>query len=263
MRADIEGCPIDSDGDQIFDGLDLCADTPDKAIVDDKGCPLDTDKDSVFDGIDECAATPANDASNQFGCSPRQLDSDGDNFNNLDDACPYTPRGEAVNNTGCGQSELDDDGDGVSNVYEQCPNSKPGEPVDNVGCLVTAPNLITSNGTFSSGVQSFKTNLPNATATWSNEAKFTINKASTNMWDVQLWHEVALSQGVEYTICFDAKSDSFKEIGINIDSGAPDYLQLMHTTLYANLGTTYQHFSRTFTALMEDSSARCISIRRQ
>ena len=45
---------MDSDGDAVWDGIDLCADTPKGWPVDAKGCPLDSDADGVADGKDSC-----------------------------------------------------------------------------------------------------------------------------------------------------------------------------------------------------------------
>ena len=55
---DAKGCPIDSDGDGVFDGLDQCPDTPAGAKIDAVGCPIDSDGDGVFDGLDQCPDTP-------------------------------------------------------------------------------------------------------------------------------------------------------------------------------------------------------------
>ena len=52
------GCPRDSDGDAIPDGLDRCSETPTGATVDALGCPGDEDGDGVLDGLDRCPRTP-------------------------------------------------------------------------------------------------------------------------------------------------------------------------------------------------------------
>ncbi len=39
-KIDKDGCPIDSDGDGVCDGLDKCPDTPKGVKVDASGCPL-------------------------------------------------------------------------------------------------------------------------------------------------------------------------------------------------------------------------------
>ena len=43
----------DMDGDGIYDGSDLCPETPAEAIVDTSGCPLDGDDDGIPDYMDE------------------------------------------------------------------------------------------------------------------------------------------------------------------------------------------------------------------
>jgi OOP family OmpA-OmpF porin len=98
--VDAYGCPLDSDGDGVFDGIDQCPDTPHGAIVDVKGCPIDSDGDGVPDGIDQC---------------------------------PNTPKGVAVDAKGC---PLDSDGDGVPDYIDRCPNTPPGTKVDAFGCPI-------------------------------------------------------------------------------------------------------------------------------
>jgi OOP family OmpA-OmpF porin len=55
--VDATGCPKDSDGDGVLDGLDQCADTPKGCTVDEKGCPSDGDGDGVCEGRDKCPDT--------------------------------------------------------------------------------------------------------------------------------------------------------------------------------------------------------------
>ena len=52
VKVDDHGCPLDSDGDGVWDTFDKCPGTPKGAEVDKKGCPHDSDGDGVFDGID-------------------------------------------------------------------------------------------------------------------------------------------------------------------------------------------------------------------
>jgi len=56
--VDAHGCPIDSDGDGVFDGLDPCDGTPKGCTIDARGCPADADSDGVCDGLDQCPNTP-------------------------------------------------------------------------------------------------------------------------------------------------------------------------------------------------------------
>ena len=66
--VDARGCPSDSDGDGVYDGIDQCPGTPRGATVDAKGCPFDSDNDGVFDGIDKCPNTPAGTKVDATGC---------------------------------------------------------------------------------------------------------------------------------------------------------------------------------------------------
>src|SRR5207247_139634 len=72
--VDAKGCPLDSDGDGVPDGVDKCPNTPAGAKVDATGCPVDSDNDGVPDGIDQCPNTPPGTKVDARGCS---VDSDG------------------------------------------------------------------------------------------------------------------------------------------------------------------------------------------
>src|SRR5207248_469072 len=92
------GCPSDSDGDGVLDGLDRCANTPRGAHVDPSGCPLDSDHDGVVDGIDQCPDTPAGATVDARGCPS---DADGAGVVDGIDQCPTTPHGTRVDAAGC------------------------------------------------------------------------------------------------------------------------------------------------------------------
>jgi OOP family OmpA-OmpF porin len=62
------GCPLDSDGDRVYDYLDKCPNTPMGASVDQNGCPLDSDGDGVADYLDKCPNTPEDLKVNADGC---------------------------------------------------------------------------------------------------------------------------------------------------------------------------------------------------
>jgi len=98
VMVDAKGCPVDSDGDGVFDGIDKCPDTPRGATVDAKGCPKDSDGDGVLDGIDKCPDTPKGATVDAKGC-PK--DSDGDGVLDGLDKCPKTPKGVKVDAAGC------------------------------------------------------------------------------------------------------------------------------------------------------------------
>jgi len=96
--------------------------------VDAEGCPLDSDKDGVFDGIDQCPDTPRGTRVDSKGCSE---DSDGDGVEDAADKCPNTPRGTKVGPDGC---PADSDGDGVTDDRDRCPDTPRGSKVDAQGC---------------------------------------------------------------------------------------------------------------------------------
>jgi OOP family OmpA-OmpF porin len=107
--VDERGCPLDSDGDAIFDGLDRCPDTPKGAIVDPTdsptaGCPHDSDEDGVPDGVDQCAITPPGATVDERGCPS---DTDGDRILDGLDQCPQTPEGAKIDRDGCPRVRLD------------------------------------------------------------------------------------------------------------------------------------------------------------
>ena len=74
-----DGCPppfVDTDGDQIQDSDDLCADSPAGVTVDETGCEVDTDGDGVVDSLDNCTSSPVNTTVDSEGCEI--IDNGGD-----------------------------------------------------------------------------------------------------------------------------------------------------------------------------------------
>jgi outer membrane protein OmpA-like peptidoglycan-associated protein len=69
-----QGCPVDSDGDGVCDGIDHCPNTPTGCKVDAQGCPIDSDGDGVCDGLDKCPDTPAGSKVNAEGCPPTEVE---------------------------------------------------------------------------------------------------------------------------------------------------------------------------------------------
>jgi OOP family OmpA-OmpF porin len=66
---------VDSDGDGVYDDVDLCPGSPPGVPVDDKGCeikavaaPLDSDGDGVMDSEDTCPGTPTGAVVDAHGC---------------------------------------------------------------------------------------------------------------------------------------------------------------------------------------------------
>jgi OOP family OmpA-OmpF porin len=67
-HTDLNGCPYDTDMDGVYDGIDLCQNTPEGVTVDRVGCPLDSDGDAVPDYKDLCPSTPKGVLTDQDGC---------------------------------------------------------------------------------------------------------------------------------------------------------------------------------------------------
>jgi outer membrane protein OmpA-like peptidoglycan-associated protein len=116
---------IDSDGDGIPDGQDICPQQPeDKDGFDDEdGCPdLDNDQDGIADKQDKCP----NEAEDQDGFQDDdgcpEVDNDNDGIPDAQDKCP----GEAEDKDGFqdddGCPDLDNDGDGIPDAADKCPN---------------------------------------------------------------------------------------------------------------------------------------------
>ena len=133
-----EGCgrftQVDTDGDGIFDGLDICPqDAAAEGFDDDSnGCTDDSDDDGTTDDVD-----PFPDDSSQW--RDRDGDGRGDNPGQLNsDDCPDTPSEWVWNvsngTLGCAWEEGDDDSDGILNGLDNCPGSKVGRAIDSNGC---------------------------------------------------------------------------------------------------------------------------------
>ena len=167
-----DGCgtftQVDSDGDGIFDGMDLCDEVPAAEGFDDDldGCTDDTDGDTVTDDIDpfpedasqwsdrdgdgrgdnpsqlnsdDCPDTPAqwvwNVSNGTLGCAWEEIDDDGDGIVNGFDNCPASEAGRAVDENGCSEWQLDDDSDGVFNAEDNCDETGDSDTlIDKIGC---------------------------------------------------------------------------------------------------------------------------------
>jgi hypothetical protein len=97
-----------------------------------------------------------------------------------------------------------------------------------------------------------------AVFTWDNEIKASISAVTTMDWHVQLIHAVSVTQAQQYTICFSAKAEAGRMIGVNIDQGGtPGYDSVITEGAYNPLlSTSYQDYKYTFTASTTDTSAR-------
>lgn len=115
--VDSVGCPLDSDGDGIFDHADSCRYT--KGIPQFDGCP-DTDGDGIPDKKDRCPEVAG--LAEFQGCP----DMDKDGIPDIDDRCPNEAGTAALK--GC----PDRDGDGVPDIDDKCPDVK--GPIEWEGC---------------------------------------------------------------------------------------------------------------------------------
>lgn len=122
VAVDANGCPIDTDGDEVADYIDDCPTVAGLTSL--KGCP-DADKDGIADKDDACPdlAGPVS----LKGCP----DTDGDGIADKDDKCANTPKGWKVDASGC---PLDQDKDGVADAEDDCPTVA--GPKHNKGCPV-------------------------------------------------------------------------------------------------------------------------------
>ena len=124
-----QGCPVDTDGDGVFDDTDNClmVANPDQANADDDSlgdacdnCPNDAnddqadgDSDGAGDVCDNCP-TDAN---------ADQADGDGDGVGDVCDNCP----------TDANADQADGDGDGVGDVCDNCPADANADQADGDG----------------------------------------------------------------------------------------------------------------------------------
>ena len=139
------GCPAgDRDNDGVPDDQDACY-NPDCSIVDSQGCPQDTDGDEMNDCEDQC---PLEYGEKDNGC-PEQIgekDSDNDGVPDDQDGC-YNPGCTIVDSQGC---PIDSDNDGVNDCEDQCINEPgvrekngcPGEQEGPKFCLGTVLLLV-------------------------------------------------------------------------------------------------------------------------
>jgi outer membrane protein OmpA-like peptidoglycan-associated protein len=120
-HIDVNGCPLDSDGDGVYDYLDKCPNTPMAAygMVDEYGCPLDTDGDGVADYLDLCPDTPV-EAYGTVDANGCPIDTDKDGVYDYLDSCANTIP-ESRNYVDANGCMLDTDGDGVYDYEDLCP----------------------------------------------------------------------------------------------------------------------------------------------
>ena len=127
-------------------------------------------------------------------------------------------------------------------------------------------NLISSGGRFNDRGD-WQVSLNGADVSWNGEADFSIRFASPRPWDVALSHTVAVRKDVEYSLCYRAKSDEFRYIQVNVDTGPGQYQSLMGTHHIPEVGaaargsgtSTYEDYfmyRHRFVATQTDYTAR-------
>lgn len=123
------------------------------------------------------------------------------------------------------------------------------------------PSLLTSSGAFSNGAEDFTTYFNDAgyaTASFTQEANFTINTTTSMPWHVQMVHPLSVTAGQQYTICMDAKAASNRSIAVEVDNGPSQYAGISGGATDFSLTTSYQSFSTTFFADATDDTARLV-----
>lgn len=121
--------------------------------------------------------------------------------------------------------------------------------------------MLETDGTLSEGQGLFIDSIASgvsATFSWNGEINVAINSLPAMDWHVQLIHNVSVTQSQQYTICFRAKAEASRTIGVNIDQGGtPGYDSVITEGAYnPPLSTSYQNFKYTFTANTTDTSSR-------
>jgi hypothetical protein len=120
-------CPLDTDGDQVPDCLDLCPTNNLKTEAGQCGCgtaDTDSDSDGIANCLDSCPADPAKQVAGSCGCGIAETDGDGDGTPNCVDACPNDPtKTSSPGACGCGNAETDTDADGSKDCVDECPTN--------------------------------------------------------------------------------------------------------------------------------------------
>ena len=117
----------------------------------------------------------------------------------------------------------------------------------------------------------WRANTSTGQVTWNGEAHFTIHQAIDRQpWRVSLEHDVTVLEGRPYSICYTAKSDEYRYIEVNVDTGPggeQPYRGLVSTgidpevgggvrNIGVSLNTEYRQFHHRFIANETDYSAR-------
>ncbi|MBX2883767.1 MAG: OmpA family protein [Granulosicoccus sp.] len=145
LPVNSDGCPLDTDGDGIFDGDDECPTSPPGEPVTRLGCPVDFDGDGVPNHRDQCRNSAADTIVDSFGC---ESDSDEDGVPDVSDQCMGTPPQIAVNAQGCAE---DSDKDSIPDFRDICADSRHGQESNDLGCNIKVEKMVLPNVTFGTG----------------------------------------------------------------------------------------------------------------
>lgn len=188
---------LDSDNDGVSDIFDICPNTPNGEVVNNRGCApsqLDTDEDGVSDDIDQCENTPVGSVVDETGCA----DTDNDGVTDNIDLCPGTLPDYEIDQNGCALYQKDSDNDGVSDNFDQCPDTNAGSSVDVNGCVV-----------FYLPQDSISVRVNSNTCIGSNDGSITIKANNTNYdYSVNIENEV---YSLSY---FDGYEKTHRNLGI-------------------------------------------------
>ena len=117
----------------------------------------------------------------------------------------------------------------------------------------------------------WRANTQNGHVSWDGEAHFTITQANERQpWRVSLEHNVSVREGLPYSICYTAKSDAYRYIEVNVDTGpggTEQFRGLVSTGIDPEVGggvrnvgvslnTEYRQFHHRFIAAETDYQAR-------
>ena len=120
-------------------------------------------------------------------------------------------------------------------------------------------NLIESGGTFADGFEDHWNTVElvtDAISVVGGEVVVGVREQSSDPWRAQLSHSVMVSQGQQYTLCYDARAQGSRFITAYVDSNLDDYRNLSGGQFRADLTTSRQSFSHTFSASQTDLRAR-------
>ena len=117
----------------------------------------------------------------------------------------------------------------------------------------------------------WRANTENGHVSWNGEAHFTITQANERQpWRVSLEHNISVREGLPYSICYTAKSDAYRYIEVNVDTGpggTEQFRGLVSTGIDPEVGggvrnvgvslnTEYRQFHHRFIATETDYQAR-------